>query len=294
MKIKPLDHCGVEITDIDICNLSADDYKEINEIFLQHLVIVLRNQPLLAIPYARLVQSIGNIANWGQCIHDSRENYIAPGSIPNIDPFTFTGPDHAFPVQRVTGKRINGEPSGIFGTGKLDWHCNMNGPDRARGVALQGVSGIAGTSTSWMDTTLAYAAMSDELKARCAGVVGRFEYAPEIWAEGLESWQYEYMLRNKEDFYNMPLVNVSERGRPGLYFHYHNKCTFPSDPELFDILKEHCFKPEFIYTHFWEPGDIVISDQLITLHKRDQDDPSILAERILHRYTFHFGQSRTH
>jgi hypothetical protein len=85
----------------------------------------------------------------------------------------------------------------------------MNGPDRARGVALQGVSGIAGTSTSWMDTTLAYAAMSDELKARCKDVIGRFEYAPEIWAEGLEPWQYEYMLRNKEDFYNMPLVNLS-------------------------------------------------------------------------------------
>ena len=73
-----------------------------------------------------------------------------------------------------------------------------------------------------------------------------------------------------------------------MYFHFHNKCTFPSDPKLLEILKEHCFKPEFIYKHVWEIGDIVLSDQVLTLHKRDQDDPAILAERVLHRYTFHF------
>ena len=293
MQIKPLDHCGVEILDIDICNLSASDYEEIKDLFLEHLVLVIRNQPVVALPYARIVQSIGTIANWNQCIHNSRGDYITPGLFnPVLDSFGYNEPDSSFPVQRVTGKRINGQPSGIFGTGKLDWHCNMNGPDRARGVALQGIVGVEGTSTSWMDTTRAYAEMSDELKARCADVQGRFEYAPEIWAEGLEQWQYDHMLKNKDDYYLMPLVNLSEKGRPGLYFHYHNKCTFPSDPELFDILKEHCFKPEFIYTHHWMPGDIVISDQLITLHKRDQDDPNILAERILHRYTFHFGEKK--
>jgi len=291
MQIKHLDHCGVEIVDIDIQSLSPADYAEINQLFLAHLVVVIRNQPVLTLPYARVVQSLGRIANWNQCVHNLHGDYIEPGAVVQ-DAFAYQHNDSDYPVQRVTGKRLNGQPSGIFGTGKLDWHCNMNGPDRARGVGLQGIVGVQGTSTSWMDTTKAYEAMSDELKARCAGVVGRFEYAPEIWAEGLEQWQYEYMLKNKDDYYVMPLVNLSETGRPGLYFHYHNKCTFPSDPELFDILKEHCFKPEFIYTHHWMPGDIVLSDQLITLHKRDQDDPAILSERILHRYTFHFREQK--
>ena len=32
MKIKPLNHCGVEIVDVDIAKLTLADYKEINEI----------------------------------------------------------------------------------------------------------------------------------------------------------------------------------------------------------------------------------------------------------------------
>lgn len=288
MKIRHLENCAVELLDIDIRNLTDKDYIEIKQLFLEHLVVVLRNQPLAVVPYAKLISRIGTIANWGQCYWNTlgKENYAPEGP---VDPFTFQGRDIDFPVQRVTGKKINGRHTGIFGTGKLDWHCNMNGPDRARGVALQGVSpAVKGTSTSWMDTTLAYAAMSNELKARCQGVVGRYEYAPEIWAEGLPPDQYEDMLRNKDDFYEMPLINISECGKPGLYFHVHNKCSFPTDPGLLEVLKEHCFKSEFIYKHEWEVGDIVISDQLITLHKRDQDDQEVLTKRVLHRYTFTF------
>ena len=291
MKIRPLENCGVEILDVDITTLSSVDYAEIKEIFLEHLIVVFKNQPLKVVPYARLIEGIGKIANWeqsvwrmdGSVLYDNYKGQY-------VDPFTYIGADENFPVQRVTGKKIKGDPTGIFGEGKLDWHSNMNGPfNRARGVALQGVTeGCVGTSTSWMDTTKAYEAMSDELKKRCEGVEGRFEYSPEIWAEGLSKIQYEYMLTNKEEFYMMPLVNISHKGKPGLYFHFMNKCSFPSDPELLEILKEHCFKTEFIYKHVWEIGDIVISDQVLTLHKRDQDDPKILAERVLHRYTFNF------
>jgi taurine dioxygenase len=290
MKTKPLDYCGVEIVDIDITNLTKSDYEEINEIFLQELIVVFRNQPRLSVPYAKIVSKVGKIANWAQARWDVAGNIIRAPNSPVPDPFTYTGLDHLFPIQRVTGQIKNGRSTGIFGQGKLDWHSNMNGPfNRARGVALQGVSdGIINTSTSFMDTTKAYEAMSDELKARCEGVIGRFEYAPEVWAEGLPEDQYAVMLKNKEEFYEMPLINKSFRGKTGLYFHYLNKCSFPSDLELLEILKEHCFQKQFIYKHEWRPGDIILMDQVLTLHKRDQDDPAILAERVLSRYTFNF------
>lgn len=290
MKIKPLNNCGVEIVDIDITNLTTSDYEEINEIFLQELIIVFRNQPRLSVPYAKLVQSCGSIANFISARWDINGNVLPGPTSKDVDAFSYTGPDHLFPVQRVTGEKKHGKSTGIFGQGKLDWHSNMNGPfNRARGVALQGVSeGIIGTSTSWMDTTKAYEAMTQELKQRCQGVIGKFEYAPEIWAEGLPDDQFQSMVKNKEEFYEMPLINESFRGKKGLYLHYHNKCSFPSDPDLLEVLKEHCFKDEFIYTHEWQIGDIVISDQVLTLHRRDQDDPNILANRVLSRYTFHY------
>ena len=55
---------------------------------------------------------------------------------------------------------------------------------------------------------------------------------------------------------------------------------------IYDELYNHMFQEKYMYQHWWEVGDIVLMDQLLTLHKRDQNDPEILAKRVLHRITF--------
>ena len=166
----------------------------------------------------------------------------------------------------------------------------MNGDmDRARGVALQGAWHSENTHTAFMDTVKAYDDMSDELKERCEGVIGNYEYAPENWAKGVAQPQLQMMkgfglVNNK---YTMPLVHEGFNGKKGLYFHYHNNCQF-EDKELKKILMEHCFQHKYIYEHEWHPGDIVISDQVLTLHKRVEWNPEIIAKRVLHRITFHY------
>ena len=288
MKIRPLSNVGVEICDIDISDLSENQYLEIREIFLENLMVLFRGQSLDTLPFAKLVSSMGGpIANFSQCVWDKSGNEFPPMSFQS--PFTWSRNDHEYPVQRVTGMKRKGVETGIFGAGKLDWHSNMNGPfNRAPGVALHGISGVEGTSTSWMDTTAAYSDLSDEVKNRCQNIIGVFEYSPEIWAEGLPEWQLNFMTKNKESSYEMPLVNISAKNKVGLYFHYLNKCRFPTDPALLEILKNHCFQEKYIFTLDWQPGDIHLSDQVLTLHKRNQDDPNLLNERVLHRYTFHF------
>ena len=71
---------------------------------------------------------------------------------------------------------------------------------------------------------------------------------------------------------------------------HHNNCTFPKDPELKNILMEHCFQDKYVYNPKWHPGDIVISDQVLTLHKRVEWEPEIIAKRVLHRITFHYDK----
>jgi len=294
MKVIPLKNCAVEITDCDLSNLTDDEYQQIKDILLDKLIIVFRNQSRKTIPFAKLIFKMGNrsIANWSQSVWDVNGNRLTDIPEKPINPFTFKGPDDMYPVQRVTGQLKEGKRSGIFGTGKLDWHSNYNGPGRANCVALQGMSeGIRNTSTSFMDTTLAYADMPEELKKRCEGVIGHFEYAPEIWAEGLPDDQLAYMKPNAVP-YEMPLINTGFNGKKGLYFHFLNKCTFPTDPSLLDELKKFCLNEKYIYTHFWEPGDVILMEQILTIHKRDQDDADILKERVLLRYTFHLDDSK--
>lgn len=290
LKTRKLKNVGVEIYNFDLSTATSLEYAEIKEIFLSELIVVFKNQKVLTLPFAKLVSSIGEIANFSQCAWDRNGNRVKIEQF--VDPKNWPTDDSLFPVQRVTGMKKNNSDSGIFGQGILDWHSNMNGPfNRARGVALQGVEGVSGTSTLWMDTTKAYADMSDELKKRCEGVTGRFTYSPEVWAEGLAAWQYEGMIKNKETFYEMPLINRSFRNRIGLYFHFLNSCSFPTDPDLFSILKAHCFQDKYIQEMNWEPGDVHLSDQVLTLHKRVQNDPEVLSKRVLHRYTFNFSGS---
>jgi len=77
------------------------------------------------------------------------------------------------------------------------------------------------------------------------------------------------------------------KGVKGLYFYTNNRCKLICpDQNLYDEIHKHLFQDKYIYQHWWEPGDIVLMDQLLTLHKRDQDDPEILSKRVLHRITF--------
>jgi alpha-ketoglutarate-dependent taurine dioxygenase len=287
MKTRPLENVGVEIYDVDICNLNAHDYREIADIFFNELIVLIRDQVCSPLPFAKIVQSFGQIVNTNQCIWNQYGERV---QFENVDAFNWNQPPDQFPVQRVTGMKKDGLPTGIFGTGILDWHCNINGLSWAPGVGLQGVQGVEGTQTSWMDTTRAYADLSPELKERCESVIGHFNYSPDIWAEGLPDWQRKNMLSAKNGGYKMKLVNTSERNKKGLYFHYLNECSFPSDPQLLDILKTHCFQKKYIQTLDWRVGDIHLSHQILTLHKREQNGPQILENRVLHRYTFDFNK----
>ena len=294
MKIKSLDYGAAELYDVDICNLTNEDYYQIREALTTYLTIVIKRQPILIVPFAKICHKLGKtgIAGFWQAQWLKDGTRLGQDMNRNINPTKYTGPDELFPVQRVTGQRKNGMIAGIFGTGKLDWHNNINGWNRADGVALQGVSpGIVGTSTSFMNTTMAYKDMSDELKKRCEGIVGRYECAVEVWAEGMPDAQFKTIKENNSLPYLMPLLTKTSKGQTGMFFHFLNNCKFPKDPELLDILKEHCLQQKYIYTHWWEPGDIVISDQKHTLHKRDQDGDDMLQERVLHRYIFYINET---
>jgi alpha-ketoglutarate-dependent taurine dioxygenase len=292
MKVNSLNGGGVEILDADISEFGPEEYEEIKNIFADNLIVIFRNQSQLTIPFAKLVQGVGRIANYQQCQWGS-DGRLLINKIDEISPFLYEGEDKFYPVQRVTAKVVDGKVSGIMGLNKLDWNTNMNGPfNRARGMAYQAIGeDVKGNSTSFLHTGAAYEGMSDSLKKRCELAVGSFINSPEIWAPGLSEEMYKQLKKPGEGLYEMPLLNLSLGKKYGLYFHINNQCSFPEDPELTEILKDHCFQDKFIYKHGWEAGDIVLSDQLLTLSKRDQTDPEVLKGMLLNRYSFHFHRT---
>jgi len=291
IETKTLSNGAVEVTNFNITDIDSNKAALLKKVLLEKTVVVLKKQPTEPAYFTHFVDLIGNVANYDQLVYDPVTGEKICNLQPSyIDPVAYSNPAR-YPVQRVTGQKINGNSSGIFGSGILDWHANLNGLTRADGVALQGYKGCQGTSTTWLNTTLAFDDMPTELRTRCTNVYCEYEYSPGTWAKGLPKEQEEAMLANKS-FYKMWLIQKNISGKAGIYFYTNNKCRIISeDKQLYSDLYDHVFQDKYMYTHFYDIGDIVLSDQILSLHKRDQNDPEILANRILHRLTFRISNT---
>ena len=101
----------------------------------KNLIVVLKKQDTDPRKYAKLVGDDFKIANYSQWIWNIHGDRVdRPTEVPDYD--NWDNPN-TYPIQRVTGMKKDEQWTGIFGSGTLDWHCNLNGPDRADGVALQ-------------------------------------------------------------------------------------------------------------------------------------------------------------
>ena len=74
-------------------------------------------------------------------------------------------------------------------------------------------------------------------------------------------------------------------GVEGLFFPFLQIFNEEWDP-FFDELKEIALDPYFQYHHFWKDGDIVISEQWLSLHKRWEFEH--MDKRLLHRIAFDY------
>lgn len=281
-------HNAVEVTDFDITKFTQQDVDKIRDSLHKNLVVVIKNQSVDPRFFFGLTHNVGFVANLNQMFWNTHGDLIEDRSVlSSIPDFKNWSDPDTFPIQRVTGMKKNGGFTGIFGQGILDWHCNLNGPDRADGVALQALEGVSGTVTSWLHTANALADMPKPLYKDLSRSYAIYEYAPEIWAKGLPEAQYKRMMQNAGK-YKMHLLQKNCAGVEGIYFYTNNRCNVVSEnPNLQDDLREFLFQEKYMYHHEWEVGDIVISDQLLSLHKRQHDDPEILAKRVLNRITFY-------
>jgi alpha-ketoglutarate-dependent taurine dioxygenase len=285
MQTKRLNHGAIEVLDFDITNFSEEDGNNLRELLMQELIVVIKQQDTNSLNYAKLIHQIGGMSNWNLMHTDYDGNSIGGlTAYPNLDEWD---KNKFFPIQSVTGKKSKeGEFNGIFPLGKLDWHCNLNGPDRADGVALQGVRGVDGTQTSWLNTAIALKEMPEELYARVKGKYANFQYNFLKWADVVNEKQKEYMMNNRHS-YKMYLEQKNAGGVSGIYLYTNNDCEIVGDNgSLFQELQNYFFQERFMYHHNWQVGDIVLSDQLLTLHKRRQETDDIFENRLLNRITF--------
>ena len=109
MKVIKTENAGIQI-DCDISKLTDKDYQDINELYLDNLLVTFINQPFETLPFAKLIHKMGTFANWNQMLWKQDGSNLSKSGF--VDPFVFetdsltSDPDNSYPVQRVQGKAL--------------------------------------------------------------------------------------------------------------------------------------------------------------------------------------------
>lgn len=268
---------GNEITGLDISRpLDAETFKQLSHAFARHSVLVFRGQTLTPEEHIRFSRGFGELE-----IHVV-ERYLLPGH-PEI-----------FRVSNIVenGQRIGG--SGEF------WHTDLSYVQQpSRGSLLYSIEvptrdGVVLGDTEFASTAAAYEALPQSMKDTLKGMraVHRFSdiYAKVARQRNAGGSDLSSAQKEKTPDVVHPVVlrhPVSRRDSLFVNEGFTVRILGMPEDESRDLLAElyaHCKRPEFVYVHKWQAGDLVMWDNWSTIHRAtggytDQE------RRLLHRTT---------
>jgi taurine dioxygenase len=188
-------------------------------------------------------------------------------------------------------------PIGGLGDGELQWHSDQSYIMKpATGAALYAVElPPEGGKTSWVDLTGAYAELPDKLKRLVEGRHGVFSYVKRLAGyQGVDRVISSEAQRKTPPVLH-PLVHTHPTGRKALYLDSTTTIGIAgmdaaSGSALLDEIYSFATRPEFVYRHKWQVGDVVMWDNGATMHRREPFDPT--ARRLMKRTTIFLSRER--
>lgn len=297
MKIEKL-YCGwgwnIECGDID--ELSQDDINTIGKHLKYGRLVVIKNQPnKTPISLQQFIHKMGDLEgytkklqyyddpNTPEAMNDWKyriqsvpqrkryEDYTAAPGVMRVTGETKPRDESSQWLKdskeyQVSFPQNQPVPTGFFGHNEeLDWHVNKpSNPDRHSYVTLYSVYGSEGSRTSWLDNMQSYNDLPQEKKdlyknvqLTCGHQYGRYSK--------------DHMFVNHINKGLLRPLVVNRYNETGLFFPFHqvfDMTNVDNYEEEWEYLKNHILKEKYMYHHDWDDGDIILSDQDITLHKR--------------------------
>ena len=246
---------------------NLNNAQEIKEALANELVVVIRGQDLTPDEEVEFCQSIGTC----QPVLSERSKHIALNN-------------H---ILRVTGQKDKDGEEGLFGhVDALDWHANQaSNYNRSPLIWLYGKSGTKGSRTSWIDNKKAYEDLEPRLQEELKDIKITLGYEPGKYSDS------KYFREHHNTDSPMDLVHTNRAGKTGLYFPFLQifGMVGKDDHEfktVMNMLEGHILQDKYRYDHYWEDGDIVISEQWLTIHKRWRFEE--MENRIVHRIAFDY------
>ena len=274
LDIRPFDApCGAEVRGLDLSRpLSDDDFARIHRAHLDHHVLVFRDMAITP----------------AQQIAFSRR--FGPLQIHVLNQFQLAGQPEILVISNI---REDGKPIGLGDAGHY-WHSDLSyvaQPSLGSMLHAQELPAEGG-DTLFANQHRAWDALPARLKAAVEGLRAEHWYlckyealrARNPWRPVLTPAQMAAVAPVAH-----PVARTHpETGRKGLFVSEHFTTRLLGVPEdegaaLLAELFEHAARPEFVYRHPWQPGDMVFWDNRSLLHLA-AGTPDHLRRR-LHRTT---------
>ena len=261
LEVIPLtEHIGAEIRGLDLSQpLNEADARAINDAFLKHIVILFRGQKLSQENLLQATQYFGPLG------HIRRPpKYFPPGF------------DKILPgILMISNIRENGEPIGALPDGEMMFHHDMihsATPDSATMLYSMEIPSHGG-DTLFASGYAAYETLDPSLRAKLEGKRARHHYnygsVQKGDGKGTEAFgEATHPIFRTHDKTGRKAIYVNRLMTSGI--------EGMSDEEaqpLLEALFDHMEKPEFVYTHRWKVGDVLLWDNRCSTHART-DFPS--------------------
>jgi taurine dioxygenase len=257
---------GARVDNIDLSRpLSHDQYKTIERLLGQYGVLCFSKQTLTSEQLKNFSSTFGtlevNVANI----------YQEPG----------------FPeVMILSNKKVDGKPLGLADAGQ-DWHTDMSYSKMIAftnvlyGLEIPHRDGKPLGNTEFSNMRAAYVALPDELKNKLDGMTVLHDFN-KFWEN----------MRKQPGCTRPPLTEAQRKAKPPVshpiflthpitgdkilyanpgYAMRINELPEKESDEVLNFLFEHQLQPQFRYRHLWTVGDVLMWDNMGTIHNAVAD-----------------------
>ena len=168
----------------------------------------------------------------------------------------------------------------MFRIGNMLWHTDSSFLDpRGRYSLLHArIVPPHGADTQFADMRAAYDALPDRLRKQIDGLVAEHFHAHIRFALGFTSYSEEQLKTRPPKQHAIVQVHPGSQ-RKTLYLASHAShivgMPIPEGRVLLQQLIEYATQREFVYTHKWQVGDLVMWDNRCTMHRATPFDEAI-------------------
>ena len=262
--------CGAEVTGVDLATLDPVTVATLQQAIREHLVVVVRGQPISDPQLIALGKSFGELE--------------PPGMSPIGKPFIDEFPD----ILVISNVMEQGMPMGNLGAGEAIWHTDMSYRPRPCTIAILHALEVppAGGNTYFANQYLAYDSLSDELNKKLEGLEVIHDESYNSAGQMRKGFKEVTDPRQAPGARHKIFRNHPHTGRKALYLgRRRNACIIglPLDESerLLDELWAHASRPDFVWHNEWQVGDTLIWDNRALIHRRDAFDNN--QRRMMHR-----------